>query len=163
MGPFRRKPAPLWFRVREIAEDLDQAKAFAHEHHVFAEPSEPAEIGPVRIAPIGQTPVPFALIAREAGIDLVEAPIRHLGAFDHAAGGAATIEHDLALTRCRGVRLVFRATRRGLHALDHEFDQLISKRGAVAESECAEVLIPFGDRLAHGFAARSSENDGPAR
>jgi hypothetical protein len=144
------------------AEDLDQAKAFAHEPHVFDEPSEPAEIGPVRIAPIAQTPVPFALITRKAGIDLAEAAIRHLGGFDHAAGLAATIEHDPTLAGCGGVRLVFRATRRSLHALDHEFEQLIGKRGAVAESECAEVLIPFGDRLAHGFTG-SSENDGSAR
>jgi hypothetical protein len=139
-------------------EDLDQAKAFAHEPHVFAEPSEPAEIGTMSIAPIGQTPVAFAFIARKAGIDLVEALIRHLGCFDHAARLAATIKHDPALAGCRGVRLVLRATRRGLHAFDHEFEQLIGERGTVAESECAEVLILFGDRLAPGFP-RCSEND----
>jgi hypothetical protein len=65
----------LWFRVREIAEDLDQPKAFAHEPHVFAEPSETAEIGPMCITPISQTPVAFALVVCEGGIDLVETPM----------------------------------------------------------------------------------------
>jgi hypothetical protein len=59
----------------------------------------------MRVAPIGQTPVAFALIAREAGIDLVEAPIRHLGSFDHAARLAAAIEHDPALATMDPVKV----------------------------------------------------------
>jgi hypothetical protein len=98
-------------------------------------PSRP-KIGPVRIAPMGQTPVSLALITCKAGVDLIEAPIRHLGGFDHAAGLAATIEHDPTLAGCRGVRLVFRTTRRGLHALDHELEQLI---GSAALSPKANV------------------------
>src|SRR5262249_46598325 len=136
--------------VRDIAEDLDQAKTFAHQLHVFAEPSEPAEISAMRITPIGQTPVAFALVACEAGIDLVEVPIRHLSSFDHAARLAATIEHDPAFAECRGVWLILGATGGGLDARDHEFEQLIGKLGIVAESESAKALIPFGHRLAHG-------------
>jgi hypothetical protein len=128
----------------------------------FAEPSEAAEIGSMRITPIAQTPIAFALVACEGGVDLVESPIRHLGSFDYAAGLAATIEHDPALPWCRGVRLVFRAAGRGLNALDHEFEELIGKSGIAAESECAEVLIPSWDRLGHG-TSRPSDNDGSAR
>jgi hypothetical protein len=46
--------------MREIAEDLDQAKPLAHEHHILPESSEPAEIGAVGAAPIGQAPIAFA-------------------------------------------------------------------------------------------------------
>src|SRR5215467_9255328 len=148
--------------MREIGEDLDQAKAFTHELHVFAEPSEAAEIGSMRIAPMGQTPVAFALVTCEGGVDFVEAPIRHLSSFDYAAGLAATIEHDPALPGCRGVRVVFRAAGRGLNALDHEFEELIGKSGIVAESESAEVLIPLGDRLGHG-TSEPSDIEGSAR
>jgi hypothetical protein len=37
----------------QIAEDLDQAKALAHEHHILTESSEPPEIGPMGATPIG--------------------------------------------------------------------------------------------------------------
>jgi hypothetical protein len=139
----------LLFRLREITEDLYQAKAFAHEPHVFAEPSESTEISSMRITPIAQTSVAFALVAREGGIDLVEAPIHHLGAFDYAAWLAATIEHDPAFAGRRSVRLVFRAAGRSLNPLDYEFEELIGKLQIVAESEASQVLIPFGDRLGH--------------
>jgi len=56
------------------------------KHNVFVKPSEPAEIGSMRVTPIGQTPVAFALIAREAGLDLVEAPIRHAELFQILIG-----------------------------------------------------------------------------
>ncbi len=147
----------LTFRLRDIAEHLDQAETLAHELHVFAEPSEPAEIGSMRIAPIGQTPVAFALIVREAGIDIVEAPIRHLGRFDHATWLATTIAYDPALTGCRGVWLVLRAAGCGLDARDHELEQLIGERGIVAERETAKVLVPSGDRLGHGLAGPYSQ------
>jgi len=112
--------------------------------------SLPAEIGLMHIAPIGQTPVAFALIVREAGVDIVEAPIHHLGRFDHSTSLATTIAHDPALTGCRGVWLVLRAAGCGLDARDHELDQSIGERGIVAERETAKVRVPCGDRLGQG-------------
>lgn len=168
-----RDPPRTWrvfntssFGNGRISEDLDQAKAFAHEHHVFAESSEPAEVSSMRITPILQTPVAFAFVARKGDIDLVEAPISHLGGFDHAAWFATAIEHDPALAGCRGVRLVFRAAGSGLNTHDHEGEEFIGKLGIVTESECAEVLVPLGDRHGRGvpwtFAERhfSAIDDG---
>ena len=98
----------------EIAEDLDQAKALAHEHHVLTEPSESAEIGPMGVTPICQAPVAFALIVRKGGVDFIEAPIGYLSGFNGTARFSTSVEHDPALTGRRGIRLVFRAAGRGL-------------------------------------------------
>jgi len=137
--------------VREIAEHLDQAKSLAHEHHILTESSEATEIGPVGATPICQAPVAFALIVRKGGVNFIEAPIGYFGGFDGTARFTTPVEHDPALTECRGVRLVFRAAGGGLDAFDHEFKQLICEFGTVAEGERPEVLIPFRDRLAHGL------------
>lgn len=109
--------------------------------------------------PVGQAPIAFALIVRKGGVDFIEAPIRYLGGLDDTARFSTSVEHDPAFAGPRSVRLVFRATGCGLHALDYKSKQFICELGTVAEGERAEVLIPFGDRLAHGLA-KSSENDG---
>jgi hypothetical protein len=137
--------------MREIAEDLDQAKAFAHEHHILTVSSEPAEIGPMGATPIGQAPIAFALIVRKDRVDFIETPIRYLGGFDDTARFSTSVEHDPTLAGRRGVRLVFRATRSGLDAFDYKFKQLVGEFGTVAEGERPEVLIRFGDQLAHGL------------
>ena len=141
----------LWLRVREIAEDLDQAEALAHEHHVLTEPSESAEIGPMGATPTGQAPIAFALIVRKGSVNFIEMPIGYLGGLDNAARFSTPVQHDPAFAGRRGVRLVFRATGCGLHALDYECEQFVCELGTVAERECSEVLIPLGDRLAHGL------------
>src|SRR6516164_15426 len=112
--------------------------------------------------PIGQAPIAFTLIVRKGCVNFIEAPIGYLGGFDNAARFSTPVEHDPAFTGRRGVRLVFRATGCGLHALDYEFEQFICELGTVAERERAEVLISFGDRLAHWLPG-SSEYDGSAR
>jgi hypothetical protein len=38
-GDYSNEDGSLWPRVREIAEDLDQAKALAHQHHILTESS----------------------------------------------------------------------------------------------------------------------------
>ena len=45
-----------------IGEHLDEAELLAHRHHVLAEPSEPAEIGSVRLTPIIETTVALAFV-----------------------------------------------------------------------------------------------------
>ena len=77
----------------QIAEDLDQAKALAHKHHILTESSELAEIGSMSITPIGQTPIAFALIVRKGGVDFIEASICYLGGFDDTARFATSVEH----------------------------------------------------------------------
>jgi hypothetical protein len=99
--------------------------------------------------PIGQAAIAFALIIRKGRVDFIEAPILYFGRFDDTARFSTPVEHDPALTGRRGVRLVFRATSCRLDALDYKFKQLICEFGTVAEGERSEVLIPFGDRLAH--------------
>jgi hypothetical protein len=131
--------------VRHIAEDFDQVKALAHEHHIFTESSEPAEIGPMGTTPIGQAPIAFTLIVRKADVDFIEAPIRYLGRFDDTARFSTSVEHDPALTGRRSVRLLLCATSRGLDAFDYEFKQFVCEFRTVAERERPEVSIPFGD------------------
>jgi hypothetical protein len=135
--------------MRQIAQDLDQAKALAHKHHILTESSEPAEIGPMGATPIGQTPIAFALIVCKRGVDFIKAPIRYLGGFDDTARFATSVEHYPALFWRRGVRLVFRATSRGLDPSDYEFKQFICELGTVAEGESPEMLIAFWDQLVH--------------
>src|SRR5690242_18206333 len=114
-------------------ENLDQAEAFAHQHHVFAKLALPAEIIAVRIAPVIEAAVAFALFKGKGRIDLAEAAIGHLGRFDHASRLAAAVEHDPALGGCRGVGLIFRGAGRGLQAPDHEIEQLVGQLRPVAE------------------------------
>jgi hypothetical protein len=137
--------------MRQIAEDLDQAKPLAHKYHVLTESSEPTEIGPMGATPIGQTPIAFALIVCKGGVHFIEAPIRYFGGFDDTARFATSVEHHPALSGRRGVRLVFRAASRGLDPSDYEFKQFICELGTVAEGESPEVLISLGDRLVHGL------------
>ena len=146
----------LWFRMVEIVEDLDQAKALAHEHHLLAESSKPAEIGPMGTTPIGQAPIPFTLLIGKVWIDLIEASIGHFGGFDDTSRLPTSVEYNPALAGRRGVRLVFRATSCGLDPFDDKFKQLICEFRTVAEGECSEVLIPFGDWLAHGAPNQSN-------
>src|SRR5215813_5656714 len=87
-------------------ENLDQAEAFAHQHHVFAKLALPAEIIAVRIAPVVEAAVAFAFFVGKGGINLAEAAIGHLGRFDHAARLAAAVEHDPALAGRGSVGLV---------------------------------------------------------
>ena len=105
----------------EFAEDLDHAKALAHEHHVFTESSEPTEIGPMRTTPTGQAPITFALIKRKGCVDFIETLIGYFGGFDDTVRFSTSIEYDPALTRRRGVRLVVSATSCGLNTFDHKF------------------------------------------
>jgi hypothetical protein len=121
--------------MRQIAEELDQAKALAHEHHILTESSKPAEIGPMGATPIGQAPIAFALIVRKGGVDFIEAPIHYLGGFDDTARFSTSVEHDPALTGRRGVRLVFRATSRGLDPSDYKFKQFICEFGTAWNPE----------------------------
>src|SRR5689334_13581395 len=116
-------------------ENLDQAEAFAHQHHVFAKLALPAEIIAVRVAPVVEAAVAFAFLKGKGRVDLAEAAIGHLSRFDHAARLAAPIEHDPALAGCRGVWLVLGAAGRGLDAPDDEIEQLVGKRRPVAERE----------------------------
>src|SRR5438552_9211449 len=62
-------------------ENLDQTKAFAHQHHVFAKLALPAEIVAVRIAPVVDAAVAFAFLVSKGGVDVAEAAIGHLGRF----------------------------------------------------------------------------------
>src|SRR5262245_43925777 len=62
----------LWFRMLEIAEDLDQAEALAHQHHVLTESSTSEEVGPMRTTPVGQAPITFALIICKGCVDFIE-------------------------------------------------------------------------------------------
>src|SRR5262245_21581170 len=71
--------------IGAFLENLDQAEAFAHQHHVFAKLALPAEIIAVRIAPVVEAAVAFAFFIGKAGIDLAEPAIGHLGGFDDAA------------------------------------------------------------------------------
>jgi hypothetical protein len=140
----------------EIAENLDQAKALAHEHHVLTESSEPAEIGSMGAPPIGQAPIAFTLIVRKGGVDFIETAIRYFGGFDDAARFSTSIEHDPAFTGRRAVRLVFPAAGCGLHAFDYKSKQFICELGTVAKGERAQVLIALGDRLTHGQVSRDN-------
>jgi hypothetical protein len=121
--------------MRQIAEDLNQAKALAHKHHILTESSEPAEIGPMGATPIGQTPIAFALIVRKGGVDFIEASICYLGGFDDTARFATSVEHYPALSGRRDVRLVFRATSRGLDPPDYKFKQFICELWTVAKGK----------------------------
>jgi hypothetical protein len=120
-----RRLAGLWFPMREIAEDLDQAKALAHEHHILTEFTEPAEIGPMSATPMGQALIALTLIVRKDGVDFVEAPIGYLDGLDDTARYSSSVEHDPAFTGRGGVRLILRATGCGLHAFDYKFKQFI--------------------------------------
>ena len=128
---------------------LDQAKALAHQHHIFAESPEPAEIGPVGVAPIGEASIALTLIVGKGGVDVMEAPIGDLGAFDDTAWFSPSVEHEPALAGRGRVRFVFRAACRGLDTLDDEVEQFIGERRTVAEGEGPQVSIVFGDRPAH--------------
>src|SRR5882757_1420896 len=97
----------------------------------------------MRRAPVREAAVAFTLFKGKTGIDLTEAAIAHFGGLDHASGRAASVEHDPAFARRRGVRLVFGGARRGLDALHHEVEQLVGKRRPVAERERTRVLIFF--------------------
>ena len=133
-----------------IGENLDQTKTLAHQHHVFAELSLSPEISAMGIAPVSQAAVALALFIRKAGIDFAEAPIGDLGGFDHASRFAAPVEHDPALARRRGVRLVLGRAGRGLDAVHHGPFQQVGQadadlevpgvRGVVAEQD--EVVAP---------------------
>ena len=103
--------------------------------------------------PKGQAPIPFALVIRKGGVNLVESPIRYLSGFDNTARFSTSVEYDPSLTGRRGVRLVFRAASCGLNAFDYKFEQLICEFWAVAERELPEVLILLGDWFAHGFSS----------
>src|SRR5215470_8232664 len=87
-------------------ENLDQAEAFAHQHHVFAKLALPAEVIAVGAAPVVEAAVAFTLFKREVGFDLAKSAIAHLGGFDHATWLTAPVEHDPAFARSRGIGLV---------------------------------------------------------
>src|SRR5262249_31918403 len=131
--------------ILPFLENLDQAKAFAHQHHVFAKPALPAEIIAVRVAPVVEAAVAFAFLVSKGGVDLAEAAIGHFGGFDDAARLAASIEHDPALARRRGVGLVLGAAGRGLDAPNDEIEQFVGKLRPVAERERPQALIFFRD------------------
>src|SRR6201988_697284 len=113
--------------ILPFLENLDQTKAFAHQHHVFAKLALPAEIIAVCVAPVVKAAITFALLVSKGGVDLAEAAIGHLGGFDDATGLAAPIGHDPALARRRGVGLVLAAAGCGLDTPDHEIEQLVGK------------------------------------
>src|ERR1700751_474583 len=131
--------------ILPFLENLDQTKAFAHQHHVFAKLALPAEIVAVRVAPVVEAAVAFAFLVSKGGVDLAEAARGHLSGFDDASRLAAAVEHDPALAWRRGVGLVLGAAGRGLDAPDHEVEQLVGKRGPVAERERPEATIFFRD------------------
>jgi hypothetical protein len=144
----------------QIVEDIDQAKALAHEHHILTEFSEPAEIGSVSTTPIGQASIAFAFVIRKGGVNLSESSIRYLGGFDDTARFSISIEHDPSFTGRRGVRLVLRTASCGLNAFNYQFEQFICEFGAIAEGELSEVPILFGDRLAHGLPSPGDDGFG---
>src|SRR5262245_22940308 len=131
--------------ILQFLENLDQTKAFAHQHHVFAKLALPAEIIAVRVAPVVEAAVAFAFLVGKGGIDFAKGAIGHLGGFDNATRLAAPIEHDPALARRRGVGLVLGAAGCGLDAPDHEIEQLVGKLRPVAERERPEAAIFFRD------------------
>src|SRR5215468_11003106 len=108
--------------ILPFLENLDQTKAFAHQHHVFAKLALPAEIIAVRVAPVVEAAVAFALLISKGGVDLAEVAIGHFGCFDNASRVAVSVEHDPALARRRGVGLVLGAAGRGLDAPDDEVE-----------------------------------------
>src|SRR5215813_920262 len=121
--------------ILPFLENLDQTKAFAHQHHVFAKLALPAEIITVRVAPVVEAAVAFTFLVSKGGVDLAEAAIGHFSGFDNAARLAASIKHDPALARRRGVGLVLGAAGRGLDAPNDEIEQFVGKRRPVAEGE----------------------------
>src|SRR4029079_8672334 len=70
--------------MMQFLEYLDQAEAFAHQHHVLAKLALPAEIIAVRIAPVFEAAVAFAFVVSKVGFDLAEATVGHFGRFDDA-------------------------------------------------------------------------------
>src|ERR1700689_2131813 len=118
-----------------VCENLNQAKALAHQHHVFAELSLPSEISAMRVAPKSEAAVALAFVMGEGGIDFAVTAIGHFQRFDHAARHSASVAHNPALAGCRGVGLVLRAAGRGLDALEHKPEQFVGKLRAVAERE----------------------------
>src|SRR5262245_61792290 len=131
--------------IGAFLENLDQAEAFAHQHHVFAKLALPAEIIAVRRAPVVEAAVAFALLESKGRIDLAEPAIGHLGRFDDTARFAASVEDDPALARGRGVGFVLGAAGRGLDAPDDEIEQLVGKRRPVAERQRSQAAIFFRD------------------
>ncbi len=121
--------------VLSIDENLNQAKPFAHQHHVFAELAKPSEIDAVRLAPIGEAAVALAFFVGEGGVDLIVTAIGHFGGFDHAAWVAASIAHDPAFAQRRCIGFVLGRAGRGLDALHHEVEQLVSQLRPIAEGE----------------------------
>src|ERR1700710_2308504 len=100
-----------------VGENFNQAKTFAPQHHVFAESSQSSEIAAMRLPPIGEAAVAFAFFMGKGRIDLAIAAVGHLGGLDDATRLTASVEHDPALARGRGVRLVLGGAGRGLDAL----------------------------------------------
>ena len=62
-----------------VRENLYQTKTLAHQHHVFAEFAQAAKIRAVRLAPVGEAAVAFALVMREGRIDITVSALTDLG------------------------------------------------------------------------------------
>src|SRR6266700_6958434 len=92
-------------RKSPVRENLNQTKTLAHQHHVVAEFARPVKIRAVRLAPVGEAAIAFALVMREGRIDITVSAIADFGCLDHASGLAASVEHDPALAWRRCVRL----------------------------------------------------------
>ena len=138
-------------------ENLNQTKAFAHQHHVFAKLALPAEISAVRVVASSRGCGRLRLLRRRR-------PHRLRGSGDRStsvvsitqAGVAASVEHDPAFARRRRVRLVLGGAGRGLHALDHEVEQFVGQFRPVAEGERAQALIFRRDALTCSIPRRAS-------
>src|SRR5262245_45685772 len=131
--------------IGTFLENLDQAEAVAHQHHVFAKLALPTERIAVLISQVVEAAVAFAFFVGKGGINLAEAAIGHLGRFDHAARLAAAVEHDPAFAGRGGVGFVLGAAGRGLEAPDDEIEQIVGKLRPVAKGKRPQAAIFFRD------------------
>src|SRR5712691_727505 len=133
-----------------VRENLNQTKTLAHQHHVFAEFAQAAKIRAVRLAPVGEAAIAFALVMREGRIDITISAISDFGCLDHASRIAAPVEHDPPLAWRRCVRLILGAAGGGLDALENKFEQFVGECRAVAERERTQPPIGFRNNwIAH--------------
>ena len=81
------------------SEDFNEAKALAHQHHVFAKLALTAEILPMRGAPPGEAAIAFAFIGGERRVHVRKAAIGDFGRLDDATRRAAAVAHDPLFAR----------------------------------------------------------------
>src|SRR5690349_19034598 len=81
-------------RLRDLIQTGDEFEPLAPEHHVRRISSEPGEVSPVRLAPVGQRAIAFALVMGEGRVDLVEPPLGQLDRPDDRSRNALPVERS---------------------------------------------------------------------